>query len=36
MSIRERILTIRLLELIRTHPDYAGALGLEGTLRRTK
>lgn len=36
MSIRERILTIRLLALIRTHPDYAGTIGLEGQLRKAQ
>lgn len=29
MSVRERILTIRLLERITKHPKYAVALGVE-------
>ncbi len=33
MSARERILTIRLLELIRLHPEYAGRIGIEGGVR---
>lgn len=29
MGVRERILTIRLLEKIGMHPEYAGKLGME-------
>ena len=29
MSVRERILTIRLMEKLQAHPAYAKALGLE-------
>ena len=35
LSIRERILTIRLLEKVSKHPIYAKSLGIEGEqLRR--
>lgn len=34
MSIRERILTIRLLNLIRANPEYAKALGLETAVKK--
>ena len=30
LSIRERILTIRLLEKVSKHPMYAKSLGIEG------
>ena len=29
MSVKERILTIRLMEKLREHPAYAKALGIE-------
>lgn len=29
MSVRERILTIRLLEYIARHPEFAAALGIK-------
>ena len=32
MSIRERILTIRLLEKLREHPAYAGIFGIEAIM----
>lgn len=31
MSVRERILTIRLLTYIARHPEFAAALGIEVT-----
>ena len=34
MSIKERILTIRLLDLIRANPEYAKTLGLEVTVKK--
>ena len=33
MNIRERLLTIRLLRLMDTNPDYAKKLGLEEVLK---
>lgn len=32
MSVRERILTIRLLEHLAKHPEFAAALGVEVVL----
>lgn len=29
MSVRERILTIRLMEKLKAYPEYAGALGIQ-------
>ena len=34
LSIRERILTIRLLEKVSKHPMYAKSLGIEGVQPR--
>lgn len=31
MSVKERILVIRILEKITQHPECAGVLGIEGT-----
>lgn len=31
MSVRERILAIRLLEKLEKHPSYANALGVEAS-----
>ena len=34
LRVRERILTIRLLDKVSKHPMYAKALGIEGVQRR--
>ena len=36
MSIKERILAIRLLQTIQNHPEYAKMLGVEGVVKEVR